>query len=144
MIRYVNAKRHRKPTSSSNNDDNNYTGMEVRYKEVGDPRSALTEADIASQFVIIECLRSIWGEELKIIGEEDDDDDECANDDENNEKSEDTNTKKDLSVFEKYQVHSPNDKSVRKDIFDSCTTKENMSTDDVVLLSDVTLYIDPM
>merc|ERR1712038_1408960 len=50
----------------------------------------------------------------------------------------------DMSVFDKYQVHSPKDKSVRKDIFDCCTKKEKMTTDDVVSLCDVTLYIDPM
>jgi 3'-phosphoadenosine 5'-phosphosulfate (PAPS) 3'-phosphatase len=50
----------------------------VTYKIADDPRSALTEADGASQKVIIECLASCWSEEIesgkiKIVGEEEDD-----------------------------------------------------------------------
>ncbi|KAL7531982.1 hypothetical protein ACHAWF_004002 [Thalassiosira exigua] len=50
----------------------------VRYKIVDDPRSALTEADGASQKVIVECLNGCWEGEvesgrLRIVGEEDED-----------------------------------------------------------------------
>lgn len=48
----------------------------VKYKISNDPRSALTEADEASQKVITECLNDCWGKEIrggliKIVGEED-------------------------------------------------------------------------
>ena len=50
----------------------------VQYKIFGDPRSALTEADGASQKVIIECLNNCWETQLsagkiKIVGEEEED-----------------------------------------------------------------------
>ena len=60
----------------------------VQYKILDDPRSALTEADGASQKVIIECLNCCWEKEIsagriKIVGEEDEDqystDLECEN-----------------------------------------------------------------
>ena len=48
----------------------------VKYKISNDPRSALTEADEASQKVITECLNNCWAKEInsgliKIVGEED-------------------------------------------------------------------------
>jgi len=48
----------------------------VKYKISNDPRSALTEADEASQKVITECLNDSWAKEIrggliKIVGEED-------------------------------------------------------------------------
>mmetsp|Transcript_12801 Transcript_12801/g.18359 ORF Transcript_12801/g.18359 Transcript_12801/m.18359 type:complete len:504 (-) Transcript_12801:2660-4171(-) len=48
----------------------------VKYKISNDPRSALTEADEASQKVITECLNDCWAKEIrggliKIVGEED-------------------------------------------------------------------------
>ena len=47
----------------------------VKYKIINDPRSALTEADEASQKVIMACLRHVWGKEiekgvLRVVGEE--------------------------------------------------------------------------
>ena len=36
----------------------------VQYKIFGDPRSALTEADGASQKVIIECLNNCWEKQM--------------------------------------------------------------------------------
>ena len=50
------------------------THLKVELKEGDDPRSALTEADKAAQIAIIGSLRSEWGEDLNIVGEEDEDD----------------------------------------------------------------------
>ena len=53
----------------------------VKYKISNDPRSALTEADEASQKVITACLNDCWSKEIrsgliKIVGEEDEGDDD--------------------------------------------------------------------
>lgn len=45
--------------------------LESRNKELGNPRSAVTEADVASQAAIVGALRSAWPD-LRIVGEEDD------------------------------------------------------------------------
>jgi 3'(2'), 5'-bisphosphate nucleotidase len=55
-------------------------GLKVELKDKNDPRSALTEADFASQLEVIGSLRRTWKEEsdLRIVGEEDDSDIEDA------------------------------------------------------------------
>jgi 3'-phosphoadenosine 5'-phosphosulfate (PAPS) 3'-phosphatase len=45
----------------------------VVFKDVNDPRSALTAADNLSQKMIVGSLRSHWGKHLRIVGEEDGD-----------------------------------------------------------------------
>ena len=45
--------------------------LEVELKDGKDPRSALTEADLAAQHAIIDSLRTAWGPSLHIVGEED-------------------------------------------------------------------------
>ncbi|GFH46070.1 hypothetical protein CTEN210_02544 [Chaetoceros tenuissimus] len=47
----------------------------VVLKDVSDPRSALTVADSVAQKIIVGSLRSHWGNDLSIVGEEDDDED---------------------------------------------------------------------
>lgn len=95
--------------------------ISVHYKVAGDARSALTEADISSQLVIITCIRSVWGDTINIIGEEDNDDES-----------------KDLNVeetFLKYDVDLPSIRPVQTTLFG----------DDVeVDMNDITIYIDPM
>lgn len=58
-------------------------GFKVHFKDPNDARSVLTEADGAAQRAIISSLRSTWGNNLKIVGEEEDDEaagsvDHCA------------------------------------------------------------------
>jgi 3'-phosphoadenosine 5'-phosphosulfate (PAPS) 3'-phosphatase len=48
--------------------------FQVEFKDATDPKSALTEADGASQAAIVNALRLEWGPGLKIVGEEEDDD----------------------------------------------------------------------
>ena len=45
---------------------------EVKYKVEGDPRSALTEADVRAQSVVVGSLLKTFGPALTIVGEEDD------------------------------------------------------------------------
>lgn len=45
--------------------------LQVDYKELADPKSALTEADSKSQAAIVHSLRHEWGPQLTIVGEED-------------------------------------------------------------------------
>ena len=52
--------------------DDGSSTMAVSFKDSDDATSALTEADTRAQAAIVGALRSEWGEELRIIGEEDD------------------------------------------------------------------------
>lgn len=100
------------PTKSSD--------LTVQYKVEGDARSALTEADVSSQLVIITCIRSIWGDKINIIGEED---------------SSDTKKLDVQETFQKYGVDLPTMRPVQKTFFG----------DDVeVDMNDITIFIDPM
>jgi hypothetical protein len=87
-----------------------------------DPRSALTEADEASQAVILDCLRSCWGEfmvsnvsdgrpGLWIVGEEDDNETSLLN--YSAAGSGQDNDGDDL--FERYGVDRPNEDGVMMD-----------------------------
>jgi len=49
--------------------------LKVEFKDVSDPRSALTEADNAAHRAIVGALRAEWGDQLRIVGEEDGDED---------------------------------------------------------------------
>ena len=52
-------------------DRNNEGGVrQVDYKIAGDPRSALTAADLAAQLAVVEPLATAWPG-LRIVGEED-------------------------------------------------------------------------
>ena len=142
VIRFVNEKRNRVQTATTDdvhtnttNDDGNGK-FNVVYKVADDPRSALTEADVSSQCVILHCLRDQWGDELNIIGEEDDSpSDEKAS-------STDQVVANDEDLFKRYNVPTPKDLSIRNNL---CTSQGSQNNDDVMLsMNDLTLYIDPM
>lgn len=100
------------------------TSFEVQYKEDGDPRSALTEADLNAQSVIMCCIRSIYGSELKIIGEEDED----------HETEEEILTEEEQrALFQTYHVRSLTHHAVERDLFGSQV---------MVDIQNVCLYID--
>jgi 3'-phosphoadenosine 5'-phosphosulfate (PAPS) 3'-phosphatase len=67
-IRYVQAGRQQEEPDG---DDDNNT-FQVALKDATDPRSALTQADLAAQQAIIGSLRAAWVDSLHIVGEEDD------------------------------------------------------------------------
>ena len=87
----------------------------VEFKDPNDAKSALTEADGAAQRAIVNALRSEWGHELRIVGEEDDDDQESNND--AGDMRDDNPLRRNLVVL------------------DSCLTAK---------LSDITIYVDPL
>ncbi|EED91077.1 predicted protein [Thalassiosira pseudonana CCMP1335] len=130
-----------------------------------DPRSALTEADEASQVVVVECLKSCWGEEmecrrdgdgeerprLKLVGEEDtmDSFDEGEKDgggsgevggsqvgNNNN-----NNNSTSCALFEKYNTPHPDGEPVTDDLFGAPThyrTTQQTASDDLIV------FIDPL
>jgi 3'-phosphoadenosine 5'-phosphosulfate (PAPS) 3'-phosphatase len=87
----------------------------VTYKDVTDPKSALTEADGAAQAAIVQALIQQWGNGLEIIGEEDEE--------------EDTTTTKDVK----------DTVEMRRNLCSDVITDN-----DKVPLSDVTVFIDPL
>lgn len=167
VIRYVDNKRkqqsqqnhHPQQQQSSQDQQSDNTNFNVTYKVANDPRSALTEADLASQRVILYCIRSVWGKELNIIGEEDSDDPDDSEDSNNTiTDSANDDDDSDESVFQKYNINLPDEEPIRKDLGyqnhykqnGNDTTKNNNpidtsgSNDIMVAISDLTLYIDPM
>ena len=127
----------------------------VQYKILDDPRSALTEADGASQKVIIECLNCCWEEEIsagriKIVGEEDEDqystDLECEN-------SFDTAYSEDImNHFDNYNSPRPDLEPMQRNMFGRPSAEgdgndENNSTQQRVPTSkgdEIIIFIDPM
>lgn len=109
----------------------------ILYKIADDPRSALTEADGASQKVIIECLTCCWEKQIeagliKIVGEEED---EHSTDLEG--ESFDTAYSEDiLSHFDNYNAPRPDHEPIHKDIFS--TEKRSSKGDEIII------FIDPM
>jgi len=115
----------------------------VIYKVAGDSRSALTEADGASQRVIVECLRHCWGDRLNIVGEEDDDGDGGEGDDKDEGGDKGDEGKSD--VFERYGVPRPTDVPLHEDLLPSSSSSfSSNSSNSNVPLSSVTIYVDPM
>ncbi|KAL3768711.1 hypothetical protein ACHAWU_006812 [Discostella pseudostelligera] len=134
----------------------------VLYKIADDPRSALTEADGASQKVIIECLTSCWEKHIKagrirIVGEEEDEhstDLECDN-------SFDTAYSEDImSHFDNYNCPRPDLEPIQRDMFESvsspgCSKEPPESTEigdsniskqgeSVTQHDEIIIFIDPM
>ena len=95
-------------------------GLKVEYKDSESeyPRSALTEADLASQRIIVGSLRSEWGDKLRIVAEEDEDGDGDASDDNDSSAS-----------FE----------PLRKDLFD-----DDLDETPEINIEDVTIFVDPL
>ncbi|KAL3904718.1 MAG: hypothetical protein SGILL_009958, partial [Bacillariaceae sp.] len=88
--------------------------LEVELKDEKDPRSALTEADLAAQHAIIDSLRTVWGPSLHIVGEEE-------------EEGSDTKT---------LTTTSP----LRKDILEDDIPGDTEELDP----NDVTIFVDPL
>ncbi len=166
VIRHVQQKREKASSTSGDNADVDGDGdgdadtngksdsnnISVQYKVADDPRSALTEADLASQKVIVHCIRNVWGDDLKIIGEEDDDENANADADAKTNSSDDI-----TAVFEKYNVDLPTKRAIQKDLLkdavgvkaDAEAETEAGSTSHPnphhqVELNQLCLYIDPM
>lgn len=87
-------------------------------KEIGDPKSALTEADGAAQTAIVSALIKEWGTGLEIIGEEDDDESEHASE----------------------TADSKNAPTLRRDLCRDIF----VSDIDTVSLSDIQIWVDPL
>ena len=124
--------RHRMQEHDNDNDDNNGNNNKnnaefydaITYKIADDPRSALTEADGASQRVIVECLMSCWANEIKcgkikIVGEEEDDHSTDLDEDEvGDNTSFDTAFSEDINVhFDDYNCPRPDHEPMIKDMF---------------------------
>ena len=90
--------------------------LEVARKIEDDPRSALTEADLAAQHAIVGALREHWGDALTIVGEEDEADGGATRFD-----------------------STPNGEPLRIDL---CPPAFDSASD--VALSDVCLFVDPL
>jgi len=117
----------------------------VLYKIADDPRSALTEADGASQKVIIECITKIYEKEIdagriKIVGEEEDDhstDLEC-------DESFDTQYSECMNThFDNYNCPRPDVEPIKKDMFNE---EQNDTSHKVrgVKGDEIIIFIDPM
>lgn len=116
----------------------------VQYKIHDDPRSALTEADGASQKVIIECLNCCWEKEIdagiiRIVGEEDED---HYSTDLEGEKSFDTAFSEDImSHFDNYNSPRPDFEPIIRDMFEQTESSKhevNSKRDEIII------FIDPM
>lgn len=84
-------------------------------KEAGEVKSVVTQADIDAQDVIVNGLRSLWGEKLEIVGEEDDNEDQPT----------------ESSVDEE----SP----LRRNLLETSVSSKTM-----VPIKDLTLFVDPV
>lgn len=115
----------------------------VQYKIQDDPRSALTEADGASQKVIIECLNRCWEKEIehgfvKIVGEEEEDN---YSTDLEGEKSFDTAFSEDiLSHFDNYNAPRPDVEPIKTDMFKGAFEARASSENE----DEIIIFIDPM
>ena len=136
VIQEVNRKRQR----NSNRNSASKKAFCVQYKVAGDPRSALTEADLNSQHVIMDCIQSVYGSSLNIIGEEDGDGDGDGDIDGEN------TTTHSCSVFEKYNVDPPSKREINKSIPNELIDEEcHFHRSKLTVPSkDLTIYIDPM
>ena len=101
-----------------------FSSGKVTSKIEGDARSALTEADVKAQAMVIGSLRKQYGNELNIVGEEDGNEDAT--------------------------MDSDTCESLRKDErFSECVNKAIKATarfqaEDVVALEDVCVFVDPV
>jgi len=128
---------------------NNHPLNSVLYKIPDDPRSALTEADGASQRVIIECLTSCWEKEIdagwiRIVGEEEDD----HSTDLEGDKSFDTAYSEDiLSHFDNYNAPRPDVEPIVTDMFREELTRATAGVGahrNSTAKDEIIIFIDPM
>ena len=121
----------------------------IMYKIADDPRSALTEADGASQKVIIECLNCCWAKEIeagriKIVGEEEDD----HSTDLEGDKSFDTVYSEDInSHFDNYNCPRTDREPIIRDMFQLSGTVKSTHFergDDDSGCDEIIIFIDPM
>ncbi|KAL9188197.1 hypothetical protein ACHAXT_006575 [Thalassiosira profunda] len=121
----------------------------VQYKILDDPRSALTEADGASQKVIIECLNRCWEKEIeggriKVVGEEDEDQ---YSTDLEGEKSFDTAYSEDImNHFDNYNSPRPDREPIQTHMFETSTSEGTGESGRVLAVKgdEVIIFIDPM
>ncbi|KAL7542942.1 hypothetical protein ACHAXR_012228 [Thalassiosira sp. AJA248-18] len=124
----------------------------VQYKILDDPRSALTEADGASQKVIIECFNCCWKKEIdsgriKIVGEEEEDN---YSTDLEGDKSFDTAYSEDImNHFDNYNSPRPDLEPIIRDMFGAIADREDTTENNSarVLTSkgdEIIIFIDPM
>mmetsp|Transcript_31467 Transcript_31467/g.63468 ORF Transcript_31467/g.63468 Transcript_31467/m.63468 type:complete len:474 (+) Transcript_31467:86-1507(+) len=110
----------------------------VKYKISNDPRSALTEADEASQKVITECLNNCWAKEIrsgliKVVGEEDEGDDDFV----------DSVPLYDMMAhFEKYNTPSIDQEPVQRDLLSPSDSTQILHSSNEK--NELIIFIDPM
>ena len=116
----------------------------VKYKVSNDPRSALTEADEASQKVIEECLNNCWAREIssgliKIVGEEDEGDAELTTNISHHDM---------MSHFDKYNTPRPDLEPIHRDLLQTSNDRNILSSSTVSTCNDnrdeLIIFIDPM
>ena len=121
----------------------------ISYKIADDPRSALTEADGASQKVIIECLNCCWAKEIeagriKIVGEEEDD----HSTDLEGEKSYDTVYSDNMFThFDNYNCPRTDLEPIIRDMFQLSGMRKSTHLergDDDSGCDEIIIFIDPM
>ncbi len=147
VIRFVNQKRNNLQKQQQQQQQEHAEGrgsssFNVVYKVENDPRSALTEADLAAQCVILHCIRAQFGHELNIIGEEDESDSSSNNN------IQPDGLKEDEHVFQKYGIPTPSEYAIQTNLCDDDSEdsrSSNFQQAEIMLaLEDFTLYIDPM
>ena len=115
----------------------------VKYKISNDPRSALTEADEASQKVITECLNDCWAKEIrsgliKIVGEEDEGGDDFV----------DSVSLQDMMAhFDKYNSPRIDQEPIHRDLLsqsDSTQIIDSISESACDKKNELIIFIDPM
>eukprot|EP00985_Skeletonema_marinoi_P008218 scaffold3676_cov113-Skeletonema_marinoi.AAC.1 len=110
----------------------------VKYKISNDPRSALTEADEASQKVITECLNNCWAKEIrsgliKVVGEEDEGGDDFV----------DSVPLYDMMAhFDKYNTPSIDQEPVQRDLLSPSDSTQILHSSNEK--NELIIFIDPM
>jgi 3'-phosphoadenosine 5'-phosphosulfate (PAPS) 3'-phosphatase len=115
----------------------------VKYKISNDPRSALTEADEASQKVITECLNKCWAKEIcsgliKIVGEEDEGDDNFVNS---------ISLQDMMAHFDKYNTPRPDLEPIQRNLLhasDSTQVLDSSCESSCSKRNELIIFIDPM
>jgi 3'-phosphoadenosine 5'-phosphosulfate (PAPS) 3'-phosphatase len=115
----------------------------VKYKISNDPRSALTEADEASQNVITECLNNCWAKEIcsgliKIVGEEDEGDGNFVTSVSHHDM---------MAHFDRYNTPRPDLEPIQRNLLhpsDSTQVIDSSSESSSNKRNELIIFIDPM